>query len=58
MSRKNFFKDLIRRKVLEHALSRLGRLTREATMVAAGTEEAKRSWFLSLASLVAETEML
>ena len=50
MSRKNFFQNLLGRKGLEHALSRLDRLTREATILAAGTEEGQRSWFLSLAS--------
>ena len=58
MSRKNFFQSLIGRKVFEHALSKLDRLTQEATALAAGTKEGQRSWFLSLASLVAETERL
>ena len=44
MSRKNFFKRLIRRKVIEHALSGLGRLTQKVVkiMKAAGTEEEMR----------------
>ena len=50
MSRKNFFKKSIRRMVIEDALSRLGRLTREAVeiMRAAGTQEERRSWLLVL----------
>ena len=64
MSRKNFFNKSIRRKrilkSIEDVLDRLDRLTSEAIeiMKAAGTEEEKRSWFLSLASLVAKIEML
>ena len=56
MSRKNFFKKLITRKGIEGSLSRLNRLTQNAVkrMKAAGTKEEKRSWLLSLASLVAE----
>ena len=58
--RKNFFKKLIRRESVEEALRRMNRLTKEAIeiMKASGTEEGKSSWLLSLASLVAEIDML
>ena len=44
MSRKNFFKEVIRRKGIKDALSRLDTWTQEAVeiMKAAGTEEERR----------------